>query len=68
MKKDDVLKKGTSIYQLLQEPYFDETLDGKECLKAKAKEITDGRECMLIWPIKKDSYDHTKFYETQAEY
>lgn len=68
MQKNDVLKKGASIYQLLQEPYFDETLEGKECLKAEAHELTDDKTVMLIWPIKHDSYDHNKFYETPPEY
>lgn len=68
MKKNDIFKKGGAVYQLLQTPYFDETIDGQECLKAKANEITDDRDCMLIWPIKNDSYSHNKFYEIPAEY
>lgn len=68
MHKDDILQGKDGIYQILQEPYFDEDLKGQLCLKAKANELTDNQPVMLYWPIKNASYDSYKFRVEPPEY
>lgn len=50
------------LYELLQDAYVDETLNGGECFRAMAKDVETEESVRLEWPIKNDHYNSGKFF------
>lgn len=62
LEKGDIVKDNHgNMYQLLQDAYEDETLNGGECFRAMAKDAESEDSVRLEWPIKGNKFNSSKF-------